>query len=557
MDGGGEIQLQVAFAGHRRAGDMGDADALEQKLARICAMLKAAGSRRARLLTGLADGADEIAAKVWRDEAMGPIHAILPFLHEGHSEVGPERAARTGTWLDGERLQKAGGSPHLAQTRWLLGGADLLIAVWTGRPKRGLGGTADAIRLAVEDGIPVLWINPRDETPRLIPPLPMHRREDMVEMIQSLPGSRAAATARADPSVLGRILDLETPQLSEAWTRGRFDAWLGGWLWRTFALFQRVVGGRPVSTPTHPVPADLASQPGFAVITSAYLAADNRADKLAGVHRSEQILLLMAAVAAAAIGATPVFWPWFKFEAAIGELTVGLFAFAVWWAAQRSRHHEGWTQARRLAEQLRLNRAGWALGVSTRGAGSPSMRHEHIALARPILRQAQPPTGDYDARRVAAWTPWAMAELVAGQADYHERQGSRNRRISRRVQRAADAGFVTVVIGLVATAALSAAPASARAWAPPWLAPAAIAAGVIVPAIAAACMALEARLQFEEQAERSAQLVDRLRRLEAEVDARPQLEAAQGAFRAAAEWLLAEADQWREGSVRRRLSRGG
>ena len=91
---------------------------------------------------------------------------------------------------------------------------------------------------------------------------------------------------------------------------------------------------------------------------------------------------------------------------------------------------------------------------------------------------------------------------------------------------------------------------------PPWLEAAAVAVGVVVPAIGAASMALEARLQFEEQADRSAALAHRLRTLAAEVGDNPGLEAAQGAFRAASEWLLAEADQWREGSGRRRLFLG-
>jgi len=211
MNGGGEIQLQVAFAGHRRPGDMGAADALEQKLSRVCAILKAAGLRRGRLLTGLADGADEIAARVWRNQAMGPIHAILPFLHEGHGKVGPGKAAQTGTWLDGATLQKAGGSPHLAQTRRLLAGADMLIAVWTGRAKRGLGGTADAIGLAVESGVPVLWINPREDAPRLISPLPMHLRQPTLEIIQRVSDGRAITTAEANAAELSRILGLEAP----------------------------------------------------------------------------------------------------------------------------------------------------------------------------------------------------------------------------------------------------------------------------------------------------------------------------------------------------------
>jgi len=553
----GEIQIQAAFAGHRRASDVGDPARLEAKLAASVEILKEAGIGRARLLVGLAEGADSLAAKVWRQAQLGPCHAILPFLQEGRGRVGPTHAAQTGTWLDGAASEETGANPHLAQTRWLLAQADVLIVVWSGKARRGAGGTADAVRLALESGIPILWINPTEDGPRLIPPLRLHHWADAGELMERLPTATTPIVAAVEAQALRDLMDLQPRPAPGTERLGRLDAWLERWLWRTFALFQSAVGGRSPARPARPVPEDLAAQPGFQFITLALRAADARANHLSAVHRSEQILLLAAAVAASVVGATPVFAPALKLEAVIGELGVGLFAFAVWWAAQRSRQHEQWTTARRQAEQLRVNRAGWTLGTSTRRVGSPSMQHEHQLLARPILRQAQPPLGAYDAARIAAWTPWAMDELVAGQADYHRRQGERNRRISHRVQVAADAGFVVLLIGLAATAALAAWPASVRALFPGWLAPAAIAVGVIVPAIAAACIALEAKLQFDEQAERSARLVERLSDLAAEVGEAPGLMQAQGAFRAAAEWLLAEADQWREGAGRRRLSRGG
>jgi len=79
---------------------------------------------------------------------------------------------------------------------------------------------------------------------------------------------------------------------------------------------------------------------------------------------------------------------------------------------------------------------------------------------------------------------------------------------------------------------------------------------VIVPAIGAASIALEAKLEFEEQAERSTTLVARLDELADRLPA-PNLEALQATARDAIEHLLSEADQWREGARRRQLTRGG
>jgi hypothetical protein len=552
------IELQVAFAGHRRAGELGERAALEAKIALCLNLLAAAGVTRARLLTGLAPGADELAAEAWRRAGMGPVHAIFPFLSEGaEGQVGPTGLAQSATWLDGGAARAAGFSPHLAQTRWLLANADLLIVVWSGRAPRGSGGTADAVRLAMEAAMPILWVNPEQDGLKLIRPLPPHHPARLLATGEALRMAGGSIVAAMDAKAIRETLAVEAPAPPGRIEESGLEAWLHGWLWRAFSLFQRIVGGRPTPEPQRAAPADLATQTGYRLITGAYHAADRRASRLAAVHRSEQILLLAAAVLAASLGATPVFWPALKFHALVGELIVGLAALAVWWTAERSRGHEQWTEMRRLAEQLRLNRAGWALGLSTGHAGSPAMRQEHRRLGRPILRQAAPPSGRFDAYRTGAWARWVMDEVVVGQAEYHERQGARNRRIAHRVQLAANTGFAILLVSLAA-AALSTLPAASITGfrMPPWLQAAAVAVGVIVPAIGAASMALEARLQFDEQADRSAALARRLRDLAAEVGDEPGLEAAQGAFRDAAEWLLAEADQWREGSGRRRLLLG-
>ena len=83
------VQLQIAFAGHARPGDLGDGADIERKLAEVLKRLRQAGLKNARLLTGLAVGPDKIAAELWRRSGMGPVHAVLPFLNEGGDDVGP------------------------------------------------------------------------------------------------------------------------------------------------------------------------------------------------------------------------------------------------------------------------------------------------------------------------------------------------------------------------------------------------------------------------------------------------------------------------------------
>jgi hypothetical protein len=48
--------------------------------------------------------------------------------------------------------------------------SDLLIAVWDGKPARGLGGTADVVRYSLDQGTPVFHINPISQTTGTYPP---------------------------------------------------------------------------------------------------------------------------------------------------------------------------------------------------------------------------------------------------------------------------------------------------------------------------------------------------------------------------------------------------
>jgi hypothetical protein len=47
---------------------------------------------------------------------------------------------------------------------------ELLVAVWNGRPARGLGGTADVVAYAVAKGKPIVQLNPLDYTIQSISP---------------------------------------------------------------------------------------------------------------------------------------------------------------------------------------------------------------------------------------------------------------------------------------------------------------------------------------------------------------------------------------------------
>jgi hypothetical protein len=60
-----------------------------------------------------------------------------------------------------ERLtyQHSTDEAHMAAGRWLVERCDVILAIWDGRPSRGLGGTGDVVAYAWERGVPVevIW----------------------------------------------------------------------------------------------------------------------------------------------------------------------------------------------------------------------------------------------------------------------------------------------------------------------------------------------------------------------------------------------------------------
>lgn len=413
------ITLQVAFAGHNRAPDLGHRPPVLEGLLAAFNLIKAAHPGSVRLLTGLASGADELAAEAWRQAGLGPIHAVFPFLHDPEAPpIGPGGVAESATWLDGEAAEAEGRNPHLKQTRLIVETADLLVVVWTGERARGAGGTADAVRCALELGLPLLWIRPSDPGALLlIRPENLPSDFDFNEFQEALKGGHQThveaaslenlhevllARAPADPS----LPNAQPPKGADSLI-GRIEEWLHGWLWKTYGTFRKIVGGRIEPVPAGPeVPADLAVQRGFQVLTDAYLTADRHANRLAAVHRSEQILLIFAMVTAAVVGSAWAVWPQVKVTAVTIELFLALSALWVWWGVQRARQHERWSEERLLAEQFRHERAGWALGVSAASTGGATCTAiPTTSRARPCARPAC---------RTASSTPTASAAGAPG-----------------------------------------------------------------------------------------------------------------------------------------------
>ncbi|MGZ3274704.1 MAG: hypothetical protein ACXU82_00520 [Caulobacteraceae bacterium] len=555
------VFIQVAFAGHNRPEDLGDAGVVREGLDAAFARLHEAGIAHGRLFCGLAAGADVLAVERWRHSKLGSVHLVLPFLDDSQCPEPPDAVGEMVTRLDGAAVEAEGRNPHLQQTRLIVEAADIVVVVWNGAAAKGAGGTADAVLYALELARPVLWINPADGgRVRLIQPEPLPIDFHFLEFLEGLAGPEPRHVMEPTPEALRAALSLGHAAADDeeddegAKSVRLMDHILHRYAWRTYALFRRFAGGK-ISVPPAPdveTPASLRSQPGFTVLTRAYHRWDRVANRLSAVHRSEQLLLVMAMIAAAVIGSAWAIWPEFKLTAVWIEMGLSIGALLVWASASDTKQHERWSQARFLAEQLRLARAGWALGLSIDSA-APGTPHSHLRQEREVRRAAGLPTGDFDAERVQDWGLWAMNELIQGQAAYHHGSGIRDGRIAHRIHKLEDASFVCLFAVFALYLAVHFTPFGHRL--PAWTAGVVSLVGTTMPAISASTMALDSKLEFQEQSARSRTIAHTLEALAQALGARPTFDGMRHAARVAMRLHIAEANHWREGSNRRRLFR--
>jgi len=133
------------------------------------------------LLTGLAAGADCLAAEVVLDNAMGDIRAILPLeLSDYRIDFTPEGLVRCQALINRSQALvfpppipkplrgKGLAAAPLADDRnaayermgfYMADNCQILLAVWDGQPARGRGGTGDVVAYAKKIGRPIAWLS--------------------------------------------------------------------------------------------------------------------------------------------------------------------------------------------------------------------------------------------------------------------------------------------------------------------------------------------------------------------------------------------------------------
>lgn len=200
--------LAVGMTGHRSDALGNGSDAavrarLETILAQVAAVGRSLHEREAaffapaspqfRLVSPLADGADQIAAEAALAGGY-TLQAVLPFARADYMKdfTDPAALARFDALIErahcvlelsGDRARPL--DAYIMAGRATVAHTDILIAVWDGLPARGRGGTGEVVEHARRRGTPVIHI-PADgaREPRIIwsgfDPLVMHSRLDEI-----------------------------------------------------------------------------------------------------------------------------------------------------------------------------------------------------------------------------------------------------------------------------------------------------------------------------------------------------------------------------------------
>lgn len=119
-------------------------------------------------ISSLAIGADQLFASLVLSRG-GELHAVIPF--QGYEKTfGPEDVEAYQRILTKARLVEYLKTEGTDEDKYLAAGkrmvemADVIIAVWDGKPAKGKGGTADIVSYALQRGGRLIHLNPVDHS---------------------------------------------------------------------------------------------------------------------------------------------------------------------------------------------------------------------------------------------------------------------------------------------------------------------------------------------------------------------------------------------------------
>lgn len=358
----------------------------------------APGAYRLRLVSGMAEGTDQIAVAIrpghWE------VDAVLPFPRVRYaSDFAAEHASgRVDRRTDFEaalaqattivELPDESDPPaaYQAAGEFILRQSDLLVAVWDGNPRAGPGGSEGIVALAIEAGIPVVWIrSDHDHVPTLV--LGPDRSGRGAKSVPATPASIAEIVAGVASPKKARDDEPLDPHSHPVVGAGNrlmdflTETWRSQCRWVAFDFLLRLPqpGAWRSAIPIRSLADCRADWAGFAAAASddanfreritdtlatRYAWADSLATYFAHVYRSAYVLtygLTAFAVAIALLDVLPFAPPETDIHASLAfkaglaglELAVVATIILLVTKGRTLRWHERWLDYRMLAEMLR------------------------------------------------------------------------------------------------------------------------------------------------------------------------------------------------------------
>ena len=583
------LALVLGVTGHRPEILDGERDRIEQRLgdifdqmiARVTqvaaehAALFAATAPQLHLVSPLAEGADQIAARVAlaRHFTLG---AMLPFVRDQYEQdfaAGAPRDAFHALLAQATSVLELPGKRAAPLAAYVMAGratiahCDLLVAIWDGEPPRGRGGTGEVVEIALLQGTPILHVPIDPAAPvRLLwsgfDPQVCTTRENChaaavpysVAALETVIG--ALLLPPADPRERGFIIDYyrERERRLHLWLEYPFLLMLTG--------VSRISRSSLHTTPLHEALAfewqdfRTGCGEGHGVSTAidplqrAYCWSDQLARHFAQTYRSGHIFNFIVGAAAVLTALAGLIVPQGKLLLAGAELAMIAAVIVNTHVGVKKCWHRRWLDYRQLAERLRPMRSLKLLGIAAPrlDPGAPlDERRWTEWYAGGMWRAMSIPTGVIEdpARLAAALTEHELAPQIA----YHRHAAHLAESLDHRLHLIGLALFAATVIGCFVLII-------GDFVAHDWVAANAkmfviLSAGL--PAVGTAIFGIRVQGDFAVTAQRSLSTAARLEATVAEAAGATELTRAADLFEDAARAMLADLGEWQLSHQQREL----
>ncbi len=369
---------------------------------------------------------------------------------------------------------------HLGSQRSLIAGrilieqSDILITVWDGQSTSNIGGTGHTARLALEAGVPVLWIDPaQPELMRLVqlpeelstPSAPVQLTSIKDEIASIVKGSIGLAPpASPGPHVgLGAISAENWRRKSSLLNHGyrRVEKLFGEAKWsdkfssvtQIYETPETIIEGSaaPLIRDLEKLGGDAATIP-TKFIFPRFAWTNGIGARMADVYRSGMVInfTLGAAAIIAGVMYLPLVDTSQKWIFASLELALLLAILTNTVTGQRRRLHERWMEVRRCAEYLRHAGMLYAFGVMRPTGDWPrGLRGQWPEwYTRMAYRGMGLPEAKVDQAYLRSAAEALRDHLVVPQRDYHRDKAKRLHNAHRSIEHVAERMFGLAIIAV-------------------------------------------------------------------------------------------------------------